>query len=131
MIEFFNPDGVAPPQANYVHGVFVPAGADLLFIAGQVGTRPDGKLGSGFAEQAECPFRNVVAVLKSRGMTPADLVKVQMFLTDVANRGPMLAAMEGAFGGAKPASTLLVVKSLARPEYLIEVEGVAARARNK
>jgi enamine deaminase RidA (YjgF/YER057c/UK114 family) len=129
MIEFFNPDGVAPPQANYVHGVFVPAGADLLFIAGQVGTRPDGKVGATFAEQAECAFRNVATVLKSRGMAPADLVKVQLFLTDVANRGPLLAAMEAAFGKVKPASTLLVVKSLARPEYQIEVEAVAARAR--
>jgi enamine deaminase RidA (YjgF/YER057c/UK114 family) len=129
MIEFFNPDGVAPPQASYVHGAFVPAGADLLFVAGQVGTRPDGTLGATFAEQAECAFRNVVTVLKSRGMTPANLVKVQLFLTEVANRGPMLAAMEAAFGGAKPTSTLLVVKSLARPEYQIEVEGVAARAK--
>lgn len=127
MTEFFNPDGVAPPQADYSHGVFVPPGAELLFIAGQVGVRPNGAIGATFAEQAECAFRNVVTVLKSRGMTPAHLVKVQLFITDVANRAPMLAAMRTAFGGAKPASTLLVVKSLARAEYQIEVEGVAAR----
>ena len=51
MMELFNPDGVAPPRAAYSHGAFVPAGTDLLFISGQVGIRPDGEFGDGFAEQ--------------------------------------------------------------------------------
>lgn len=127
MTEFFNPDGVFPPQGNYTHGALVPAGAELLFIAGQIGVDSDGALGASIAEQAEFAYRNVVAILQSRGMTPADLIKTQTFLTDVGDRPEMQAAARAAFGDAKPASTLLVVKSLALPEFLIEVEGIAAR----
>ena len=64
-MELFNPDGVAPPRAAYTHAAFVPAGTDMLFISGQVGVRPDGTFGDGFAEQAELAFRNLVAVLES------------------------------------------------------------------
>lgn len=128
MTRLFNPPGMAAPQAAYSHGALVTAGSDLLFVAGQLGVKPDGLLGVGFDEQAEWAFRNVVTVLESQGMSPANLVKIQMFITEVEQRVPLQAAIKKAFGDAKPVSTLLVVKSLARPEFLIEVEAVAARA---
>ena len=56
MIERFDPDTLAAPQANYSHGVFVPKGSDILYVAGQLGFSPDGKLGATFAEQAELAF---------------------------------------------------------------------------
>ena len=59
-------------------------------------------------------------------MTPAHLFKIQIFLTDVGQRDEMFKAMSDVLGDVKPANTLLVVKSLARPEILFEVEGIAA-----
>ena len=50
-----------------------------------------------------------------------------MFLTDIDNRGPLQSVQKAALGDVKPVSTLLVVKSLARPEFLFEIEAVAAR----
>jgi 2-iminobutanoate/2-iminopropanoate deaminase len=127
MIERFDPDTLAPPQANYSHGAFVPKGSDILFVAGQLGISPQGKLGADFAEQAELAFKNVAAVLKRKGMTPADLVKIQMYMLDVNNRNGLEKIIKSVFGDAKPVSTLLVVKSLARPEFLFEVDAVAAK----
>lgn len=127
MPEFFNPDGMAPPQAAYSHGVKVKAGADLLFIAGQLGVKPNGALGEGIEEQAVWAFRNLINVVKAAGMEATDLVKVQILIRDEGWLPIVEAVNNAAFGEARPASTLLVVKSLAMPQFLIEVEGVAAK----
>ena len=126
MAEYFNPEGMAPPQAKYHHGVLVPTGTQTLYIAGQLGVDADGNLADGIEEQARWAFRNLATVLKSAGMGPENLVKIQIFLTDVNFRQAAHIGRAEALGEVQPASTLLVVKSLATPEFLIEVEGVAA-----
>jgi enamine deaminase RidA (YjgF/YER057c/UK114 family) len=67
-------------------------------------------------------------VLGDAGMTTADLVKVTHYLLrgeDLAQYNPVRSKYLGA---ARPASTLVVVAGLARPEWRIEVEAVAWRA---
>ena len=127
MTKIYNPDGVTAPQAAYSHAALVPAGAELLVIAGQLGIDPDGNLGDGIEEQAERAFRNIETILAAEGMTPANIVRLQTFLTDRAYRGPAGEARQRVFGDAKPPSTLLIVAGLAAPEFLIEVEAMAAR----
>ncbi|NQV57807.1 MAG: RidA family protein [Rhodospirillales bacterium] len=128
MVKFFNPDGVAAPGASYSHAALVPGGMELLFISGQLGTKPDGSIGDTIEDQAAQAFRNIETILASEGLTPADLVKVQMFLTDRAYRAPAGEARQKVFGDAKPVSTLLIVAGLAAPEFMIEVEAIAARS---
>ncbi len=123
-----NPPTVAAPAGNYSQGIEVPPNARWLFIAGQLGMTPDGKLSDGIDAQAAQAFANIVAMLAAAGMGPADLVKMTIFLTDERSIPVMRTAREKVLGGARPASTLLVVKALASPEFLIEVEAVAARA---
>ena len=127
MTKIYNPDGVSPPVAAYSHAAVVPGGTELLIIAGQVGVDADGKLGDGIAEQAERAFRNIATILAAEGLTPADIVRLQVFLTDRADREAAGQARAKVFGDAKPPSTLLVVAGLATPEFLIEVEAMAAR----
>jgi len=129
MLKFINPDNMAPPQAEYSYGVQIPAGAELLFISGQLGILPDGTLAEGIEAQAKWAFRNLVTVLESGGMGPKNLVKIQLFLKEQDHLGVIEEARNVALGSAEPASTLLVVKSLAMPEFLFEIEGVAARIR--
>jgi len=72
-------------------------------------------------------WQNILAVLAEGGMGVQDLVKVTSFLTrkeDYAKFGPVRARY---LGEHRPASTLLVVSALARPEFLVEVEAVAAK----
>lgn len=128
MLKPINPPEIAPPFSRYSQGVEVSAGARWLYVSGQVGVRPDGTLAQGFTAQAEQAWDNVLAVLAAAGMGPADLVKVNVYLTQ---RSDMLESrrVRGAkLGDAAPASTLAVVVSLADPAWLFEVEAVAARA---
>ena len=105
-----------------------PAAGRWLHISGQVGVRKDGGVPEDFKGQAHCAWENLVAVLAAAGMTVADLVKVNTYLTD-RSQHPQFSPIRAKFlGDARPASTLVVVAALARPEYLVEVEAVACRA---
>ena len=69
----------------YSHATELPAGMRLLFISGQFGVAADGSLPPGFAEQAEMAMNNVEVLLASAGMTKADLVKLNYYLTRPAD----------------------------------------------
>jgi enamine deaminase RidA (YjgF/YER057c/UK114 family) len=128
MLKSINPPEIAPPFSRYSQGVEVPAGARWLYVSGQVGVRPDGTLAQGFAAQAEQAWDNVLAVLAAAGMGPADLVKVNVYLTQRSDMLESRRVRAAKLGDAAPASTLAVVVSLADPAWLFEVEAVAARA---
>ncbi|MBL8808194.1 MAG: RidA family protein [Rhodospirillales bacterium] len=129
MLKAFNPKTIAPPQGKYQMAIEIPAGARTLHISGQVGVLPDGKMAQGFDAQADAVWSNLKAILADAGMTFDDLVKVTIILVDKAHIGPSRDARERNLGSARrPASTLLVIPALASPDYLIEIEAVAAKA---
>lgn len=122
-----NPSTTAAPLGAYSHAVSAPGGGRWLHIAGQIGLRADGSLVSGFAAQADAAWGNLVAILADAGMSVHDLVKVTHYLvhsTDLADYNPVRSKH---LGDARPASTLIVVHALARPEWLFEVDAVAWR----
>lgn len=126
-----NPDTVwQVPQAFrgvYSHAFEVPAGRRLLFVSGQFGVAPDGTVAEGFAGQCERAMDNVEALLAASGMGREHLVKVTYFLTR-AEDAPALVEIRRRRWGAEeaPAVTALVVSALARPDYAVEIEAVAA-----
>lgn len=123
-----NPPEIAPPVGAYSQAILASGAGRTLYIAGQVGLQPDGQLAEGFEAQAEAAWKNIVAVLAAAGMGPQDLVKVTTFVRDPAHL-PLFGPVRTRFlGSARPASTLVVVRALARPEWLVEVEAVAWRA---
>ena len=126
MTKLHNPSTIAPTFSSYSHGVEVPPGARWLHISGQVGVRPDGTLAGGVEAQIETAWSNVLAVLAEAGMSARDLVKVTAFLTRPEDTPLYRRVRERMLGGAEPASTLLIVQGLASPEWLVEVEAVAA-----
>ncbi len=123
-----NPPTVVKPQSAYHQAVEVAPSARWLYISGQLGVGPDGKLRDGTGAQAEQAWANILNLLADAGMGPEDLVKVTTFITNAADVGVVRTARERALGGVRPASTLLVVQALASPEYRIEIEAVAAKA---
>jgi enamine deaminase RidA (YjgF/YER057c/UK114 family) len=112
---------------GYTHVVVAPDGR-TVYLAGQVAFDSTGQLvGSGdFRAQAERVFQNLRRALASVGGSLDDLVKTTTFLTDLKNLAH-LREVRGKYldRAHPPASTLLVVSSLARPELLLEIEGVA------
>lgn len=123
-----NPPTVVKPQSAYHQAVEVAPNARWLYISGQLGIAPDGKLRQGTAAQAEQAWTNILNLLAAAGMGPEDLMKVTTFIIDPADVGAVRAAREKALGGMRPASTLLVIQALASPEYRIEIEATAAKA---
>lgn len=125
--EFFNPQAVHKPVGLYSHGGIVHAGSEIIYVAGQVGLRPDGTLPSSLGEQADEAFANVIRVLSAKDMTAANLAKVNLYVVMGQPADQIRAARLRHFGAHRPASTFIYVPQLVEAKYLIEIEGVAAR----
>lgn len=125
-LRYINPTGLARPT-GYTHVVVAPDGR-TVYIAGQVALDSTGQLvGPGdFRRQAEQVIRNLQRALAGVGGTLEDVAKTTTFITDLKHL-PALREVRTQYLDPKrpPASTLLVVSSLARPEFLIEVEAIA------
>jgi len=127
-MKIHNPPTIADPIGTYSHGVEVPPNARWLYIAGQIGMRKDGTVPPTVEAQTELAWQNIVAILAAAGMKVTDIVKMTQFLVNLEDF-PKYAATRARFlAGHRPASTGLVIRSLVRPEYLVEVEAVAAKA---
>ena len=99
---------------------------DLVFVSGQAAIDEDGGLvGVGdFDAQAELVFRNLARVLEAAGSSLSDVVKVTIYLTDMANF-PKIVELRGRwFTEPYPADTIVEVASLALPELEIEIEAI-------
>ncbi|MDP6705946.1 MAG: RidA family protein [Alphaproteobacteria bacterium] len=129
MHQFVNPKASHRPLGAYSHSVKVPANAEWLVIAGQVGLNAKGQLQDGIRKQAEQAFRNILACLRENGMRKQHLVKFTVFLTDPRHIDGYRAARKKVIGDdTLPASTLLLIDGLASPDMLIEIEATAAKA---
>jgi enamine deaminase RidA (YjgF/YER057c/UK114 family) len=122
------PKTVAAPTSTFSHAVEVQAGARMLFITGQIALAKDGTVPSSFVEQAELCWRNIIEILKEANMELRDLVKIQGFVVDPADMPAYRAVRERILGDHRPASTMIVISALGRPEWKVEIEAVAARA---
>lgn len=125
--KLLNPRGVHAPVGPYSHTALVSPGAQLVFIAGQVGMRPDGSLPAGFAEQAEVTFENLRACLVAHGLGVDAVVKLGVFVVPGQDFSVLRAIREKHFGAHRPTSTTLYVPQLASPAFLLEVEAVAVK----
>jgi len=128
MAKFHNPQTIADPIGTYSHGVEVPPNARWLHVAGQVGMRKDGSVPPTIEGQTEAAWENVLAILGAAGMRVTDLVKITQYLTRLDDFPAYAAARAKFLAGHRPASTGLIISSLVRPEFLVEVEAVAAKA---
>jgi enamine deaminase RidA (YjgF/YER057c/UK114 family) len=124
-----SPDVIAPPAANYAHGVVVESPSATLHTSGVVPIRADGTVPDGIAAQAEVVWTNLLAVLGEAGMVPADVVSITTYVVvdHLGSLGEVMAARDRALDGHRAASTLVTVPALARPEWKMEIALVAAR----
>jgi enamine deaminase RidA (YjgF/YER057c/UK114 family) len=102
-------------------------GGKLLFIAGQTASDKDGSVvGKGdIRAQTEQVFANLKAVLKAAGGTLDNLVMTTTYITDREYREGYNEVRRGQYKKNPPTSTLVIVKGLAHPDYLIEIAGIA------
>lgn len=117
----------AKPVANYKLATKMDGGR-LLYISGQVAWDASGNIvGKGDVHaQARQTFENLRGVVQAAGGDLSSLMKITTYITRIENFPAVAEARSAVFSGELPASTLIVVKSLFHPDFLIEVEGVAA-----
>lgn len=129
-MEFVNPESLGRPR-GYSNGVLAPAGARLLFVAGQIAWDESQRIVSeDFVEQFDRALANVLAVVAEAGGGPESIARLVVYVTDkreYASRTPEVgrrwrARMNRHF----PAMALVEVKSLLEDGAKVEIEAVAA-----
>jgi 2-iminobutanoate/2-iminopropanoate deaminase len=120
--------GIARQIGRYSDATEVSVNARWLLMSGTPGLAIDGKLPSDITGQAELAWQHIVEMLASARMTVHDLVKVTHYLLRAEDIPAYVEVRSRFLGDVRPASMLLVIPQLVKPEYLIEVEACAAKA---
>jgi 2-iminobutanoate/2-iminopropanoate deaminase len=115
-------DGQPAPVSHYCH---VTKAGNLVWVSGTVGVAADGSVPDGVVEQFEIAIANLDACLKSVGAGAEHVVKVTVFLTNVADRSKINPIRQRYFGPHRPASTLVEVSALVLPSLKVEIEAQA------
>ncbi|WP_299809821.1 RidA family protein [uncultured Roseibium sp.] len=126
MTRAHTPGGIRPPFARYSHAIEVPPDHRLLFASGQLGIAADDTVPADAEGQTRLCFDNISAILDEAGMTLADVVRINAYVSDRAHLPGYMTVRDSYFSDPPPASTLMIVSGFAREEFVVEVEVIAA-----
>ena len=126
MNKIIQPKSLQDPRPRFSTAILSEPGK-LLFIAGQTASDKDGSVvGVGDIEaQARRVFEKIKIIVEEAGGTLADIVKTTVYITDAKYREGQRKVRGEYIKDDPPTSTLIIVKGLAREEFLIEVESMA------
>lgn len=128
MTKRYNPASIAAPMGTYSHGVETPPNARWLHVAGQTALQKDSSVPDGIEAQTEAVWSNIVAILAEAKMVVTDIVKINTYITRAEDFPGMAKIRAKYLGEHRPASTAIICTALARPDFIVEVEAVAAKA---
>lgn len=127
-----NPSELHDPTGfGYSHVVRVPAGGELVLVAGQYASDASGATtSSDFATQVDQAFANLGIALRAAGLDYGDVVRIGTYIVDhdAEKLEVLVAAVRRLWGDQPPAQTLVGVATLALPDMLFEVEATAVRS---
>jgi 2-iminobutanoate/2-iminopropanoate deaminase len=112
--------------SRYSQAIETAPGRRYLHLSGQIGLAPDGTLAGTPRGQHEQCFANVLRLLAAAGMGREHLVRLNAYLVGTEQVALYREVRDEVLGDARPASTVVLVAGLARPEWLVEIEAVAA-----
>lgn len=112
-----------PPEGTWSNCLVV---GRHVYIAGMTSRSEEFNriVGETAYDQAKAIFSKIEALIEAAGGTMADIVKVNVFLTDINDREQVWKARREFFAGDFPVSTLLEISKLVHPEMLVEIEAV-------
>jgi enamine deaminase RidA (YjgF/YER057c/UK114 family) len=109
-------------QAKFTRAMRV---GDRIIVACNIGTEADGSISPDAGRQAERCFELILDYIQQLGGQSGDLVRVRMFVTDIADAMAVTNAFTAACGHARPTGTLVAVSALAGPDFKVEIEAEA------
>jgi enamine deaminase RidA (YjgF/YER057c/UK114 family) len=127
-LERINPEDIYPPFNNLYTQVVSATGSRQVYVAGMIALNEDLELvGEGdMATQTRVTMENIGKALAAAGASPADVVRINMFATDVdAYRADGHPEVLKFFGESLPVSTLVGVTRLADPRFMVEIQVTA------
>lgn len=129
LLEISNPEGIYDPRPHgYSHVAAVPAWSQLVFIAGQGGSRTDGILSTDFRTQVAIVFENIAIALASKGLKMENIAKLTTLVVDYDEEKHQVLIEESTriWPDLKfPVNTLIPVQRLALSGMLIEIDATA------
>jgi enamine deaminase RidA (YjgF/YER057c/UK114 family) len=123
-----NPKTIAQPFANYSHVVTVEGATKLIFCAGQVAADAKGKVlpPDDFEAQTKMVMTNLKNALAAGGAKLSDVTKVTIYICNPHDVPKARRILQDYFGKHPPGSTLCILRGLANPNFLLEIEAIAA-----
>lgn len=128
-------EDIYPPDWQKTRGVYSPAkkidfgSVYLIYVSGQQVDKNKNKnneaVTDDIEEQTELVFQNIEKILKAAGASIDDVVKAQIFLTDINDFPKVSAIRDKWFGKSRPVSTLVEVNAMTRKGAKIEIEVTA------
>lgn len=132
MVDAFNASGVAKPFGIFSTAAWQGEG-EVLHIAGTVAQDAEGNVVAkgDIAGQTRQVLTNIRTILESVGGRMEDIVSVVVYVTDMAGLKQIHEVRSEFFTPPYPASTLVQVQALVKPEYLIEISAVACIPKSR
>ena len=124
--KLLQPDSLPTPTACYSLGLSI-SGKTMIFVAGQLPVDKTGAIvrEGDFRAQITQVFENMKAVLADAKASFDDVVKLNIYVTDVKNLPLVQEVRSGYLTRPYPATTLVEITALANPKALVEIEGIA------
>ena len=123
-----SPAGAHKPFAHYSHVVTAQGANKLVFCAGQVAADVDGKVlpPDDFDAQAKMVMANLTKALAAGGAKIEDVTKITIYICNPHDVPKARRILQTYFAGHPPGSTLCILRELANPNFLLEIEAIAA-----
>ena len=118
-------EGVYEAGEDYAHAIELRGTERLVFVAGTMGLDPSGAPAASLEEQLDLIWSNIRTILASADMGVDDIVRVTSYLREASYADANAEARVAALGGRAVPTTAIVAETLA-PEWLVEVEVIAA-----
>jgi enamine deaminase RidA (YjgF/YER057c/UK114 family) len=128
MLRSLIPADIAPPFARYAHGVAASETGGIVVTSGQLALADDGTVPDGAEAQAALIFANLDAILREGGTDREHILRINAFVTGREHMAGYMAARDAWLADVAhlPASTLMIVSGFTRPEFVVEIEVMAA-----
>jgi 2-iminobutanoate/2-iminopropanoate deaminase len=126
-----NPVSLRIPTKAYSQGILVPCGStNLLFITGQLPQDIDGNIvhKDDPEKQTMLVFSRISDILAEAGMSFDDVVKLQIYVSDIRHAKIISTLRDSLFAESKPASTLVAVSGFVKDGCCLEIDATAAKS---